>query len=589
MANVFDRMVAAVSPAAGLRRVAQRAALNAATSLSAASSLGSGSPIGTGGRIIGAGGYRAGQSDRRATKGWFTRVRSANADGLARQNTLIGRSTDAWMNLPLATAAIERRVTFAVGTGMMAIPQLDAERLGLTPEAAALLTAQIMRDYDAYMASKDPDAERSATGYQLQEIVLRGQLLAGDMLGLRVMPEDQPGRLHLTAWKLVEGSRIASPLGHTEGEPLNATGRVCVCGVEQDGYGAAVAYHVLKQAPDGRGRQGGDTVRIAAWGESTGMPSAILVMDKKRAEQARGVPLLAPVLETLKQVSDLTDAELFAAVLTAMLAITYKSPGAGGLPEADYGDEDAAGGSAAESAATPGSSYRMEPGTVLEIDTDAEVDVKSPGRPNPAFDPFFVALCKQLGAALETPVEVLLLSFNASYTASKAALENFYVLVRKIRESLASHWCTPAYEAWLFEQIARGRYAMAGFLDDPVKRALWSDVRHRGDGKISLNPQQEARAFEIYEAHGWRTGQDITAELSGGDYDANVRTRIGEHQRWVDGGLPVPGAQGGGAVPAADHSGDHAGDQSGDQQGNSGAAGGSDAARAPSDGDNQNG
>jgi lambda family phage portal protein len=554
MANLIDRLVSAVSPGAGLHRVAQRAALIAATAMS--------SPVQPGGRIAGGGGYRGGQSDRRATKGWFARVRSANADGLARQETLIARSTDAWMNLPLATAAIERRVTYAVGTGMMAIPQLDAARLGLEAEEAATLTAQIMRDYDAYMASRDPDAERSATGYELQEIVLRGQLIAGDVLGLRVMPEAQPGRRHLTAWKLVEGSRVVSPVGHTEGEPIRSTvvgtvGNVLVAGVEQDQYGAAVAYHALKKAPDGAtwSRQAGDTVRIRAWGEKTGMPSAILVMQKKRAEQARGVPLLAPVLETLKQISDLSDAELFAAVLTAMLAITYKSPGAGALPEADYGTEDAASGAAnPDLTATTASQYRMEAGTVLEIDSDAEVDVSAPGRPNPAFDPFFIALCKQLGAALETPAEVLLLQFEASYTASKAALENFYVLIRKVRESLGSHWCTPGYECWLYEQVAKGRYAMPGFFDDPVRRELWSDVRHRGDGKISLNPQQEAKAFEIYEAHGWRTGAAIAAELAGEDYDANVRTRIGEHRRWVEGGLPVPGAKGGGSEPASAHS-----------------------------------
>lgn len=549
MANWLDRAIGAVAPGAGLRRVAQRAALSAATSMS---------PVSTGGRIIGPGGYRGGQSDRRATKGWFAKIRSANGDGLGRQENLIARSTDAWMNLPLATAVIERRVTYAVGTGMMAIPQLDAERLGLTPEAAATLTAKIMRDYDAYMASKDPDAERSATGYEQQEIVLRGQLLAGDMLALRVMPEGQFGRRHLTAWKLVEGGRILSPLAHTDGEPITSAvigdvGNTLVAGVEQDGYGAAVAYHVLKKAPDSAAwcRQAGDTTRIPAWGEKTGLPSAILVMQKKRAEQARGVPLLAPVLETLKQISDLTDAELFAAVLTAMLAITYKSPGAGALPEADYGSGDIVSASAMPETAQA-SEYRMEAGTVLEIDTDAEVDVKTPGRPNPAFDPFFVALCKQLGAALETPVEVLLLQFEASYTASKAAMDNFYVLVRKVRESLGSHWCTPSYECWLYEQAAKGRYPEipAAFFSDALLRELWSDVRHRGDGKIALNPLQEAKAFEIYEAHGWRTGQDITAELSGGDYDANVKTRIGEQQRWVAGGLPVPNQQGGGSAPA---------------------------------------
>ena len=556
MANVIDRVVGYFNPAAGVQRVASRAALARTTALTTAMS----GMVENGGRVFGPGGYRGAQSDRRQTKGWRAKLRSANADTLGNRGTLVARSRDAAMNMPLGGAVIERQVTFAVGTGMLAIPQIDADRLGIPQEAAALMTAQVMRDYDNYMSSKDPDAERVATGYELQEVVLRGQLESGDILGIRTMPKDQRGRKTLTAWKLVEGDRVVSPHNHKEGTRLRgiSTNPVIVGGVEQDEYGAAVAYHVLKRAPESgfAGRKPNDTVRLEAWGEKTGMPSAILVMQKLRAEQARGVPLLAPVLEILRQLSELTDSELFAAVLTSMLAITYKSPGATALPEPEYGQGDivqSEGPPPETLGAGSRTEYRMEPGGILEIDTDAEVDLKAPGRPNPAFEPFFVALAKQLGARLGTPVEVVLLAFNSSYTASKAALENFYVLIRKLQASLGCHWCTPGYEAWLFEQVAKGRYDMPGFLDNEEIRSLWSDVRHRGDGKITLNPAQEAKALEIYEAHGWRTGQDITAELSGGDYDANIRTRIGEHKRLVAGGLPVPNAKGGGNAPASEH------------------------------------
>jgi hypothetical protein len=50
------------------------------------------------------------------------------------------------------------------------------------------------------------------------------------------------------------------------------------------------------------------------------------------------------------------------------------------------------------------------PGTVLEIDSEAGAEMKSPGRPNPAFDPFFTAMAKQIAAAIEIPLEVLMLS-----------------------------------------------------------------------------------------------------------------------------------------------------------------------------------
>lgn len=550
--TLMDRMVSAVSPERGLKRMAARASLKAATALT------SKAPTEPGGRYFGRGGYNGASSGRRQTRNWFARLHSANADYVGGKDTIVARSRDAAMNLPLGAAAIERPVAFTVGTGLMAMPDIDPEAVGLAPEELSRITARIAADYDDYMASTDPDAERTATGYGLQEIMLRGVLESGDMLQLRVMPEDQPGRRHATAWKLYEGDWIVSPLGHVEGEILGSgegAGNVCVAGVEMDDYCAPIAFHVLKKDPGTfRARQAGDTVRIPAWGNETDLPSAIHVMAKRRAAQTRGVPVLAPVLETLKQISDLTEAELFAAVLTAMLAIVYKSPGATALPEPDYGagsdDPEAIVQGGLQDVDGARGDYRFEAGSVMEIDSDGEVDMKSPGRPNPAFDPFFMGMARQLSAAIEVPVEVLLLHFLSSYTASRAAFETFYQMVRRRREWLASHSETPRYRAWLYEQVARGRYRLAGFLTDANKRAAWSRVRFRGDGKISMDPAREAKAHEVHEAHAWKTGAEITAELTGGDYDANVRTRIAEHQRFVDGGLPIPNAVGGGAAPA---------------------------------------
>lgn len=573
--TLMDRMVSAVSPERGLKRMAARASLSAATALT---QMRSGSLTDPGGRIIGRGGYKGGHGDRRQTRGWFARARSANADTLGDQKAVIGRSRDAAMNMPLATAAVERPITFTVGTGLMAIPDLKADELGISEEEALKLGSQIAADFDNYMSSTDPDAERTATGYDQQEIVLRGALESGDILGLRVMPENQPGRYSETAWKLYEADRIVSPANHTEGERWQAaavparrrrgaaaaaTGNVIAGGVEVDDYGAPIAYHILKSSPDGllgsisAGRMEDDTVRIPAWGEKTHLPTAVHVMAKRRPEQFRGVSILAPVLEALQQVSTLTEAELFAAVLQGMVAIISKAPGAAPLPEPDYGAEgtDAAA-VGLDRASNPMGNLRLEAGTVWEIDSDHGVDMKSPGRPNPAFDPFFVAIAKQIAAAIEVPLEVLLLSFTASYSASRGALEVFYLTVRKRRGWLASHWCTPVYRAWLFEQVAKGRYRMPGYLTNPTIRERWSNVRFRGDGKISLDPAREAKALEVQEAHGWSTGAEITAELNGGDYDANVRRRGGEHKRFVEAGLPIPNAKGGGTEPASAHAGD---------------------------------
>lgn len=539
--NLIDRAIGFVSPSAGVRRIAERSAMAAASALTSEVPLGG---------LTGPSIYDAGR--RGGIRGTKRRPRSANVDYIGGQTTLIGASRYATANMPLATAAIERPIEFTIGTGLMAIPEIDPEEVGLTPEALAPILKRMRVDYDEYMASKDPDAEQSSTGYALQEITMRAEMTGGDVLQVRVMPENQRGRRSATAWKMYEADWIVSPNGHTQGQKLTSgpyAGRVCIAGVVQDDYGAPIAYSVLKRDPGAfNTRMADDTTFIPAWGEKSGLPTAFLVARKKRPGQTRGVPFLAPVLDIIQKVSTLTQAEAFAAVMTAMLAITYKSPGAQPLPEPTYGDDEhriVSGGLQPDEAARP--EYTLEPGTVLEIDSDSEVDIKTPGRPNPAFDPFFMGLARQIGAATGIPVEVLLLHFLSSYTASRAAFESLYqILVKPRRDWLAGQCERQRYECWLYEQVARGRYKLPGFLTDDNKRAAWSRVRFRGDGKLSMDPAREAKALEVHEAHGWSTGAQITAELNGGDYDANITTRIAEHQRFVDGGLPIPNVVGGG-------------------------------------------
>lgn len=554
--TLVDRAVGLFSPTAARDRVVARAQMTAATAMV--------NGIGSAGGIAGAGGYRGAQPDRTRRRGWFARARSANADTLPRSDRLRAEQRDAAMNQPIATAAINRKVTFVVGTGLMVIPAVNGAALGLAPEEQAEWEARIAADYDAYMTSKDPDAERKRTGYGLQAVSARAAYTSGDVVKLRVLPDDQPGRVYLTAWKLVEADRLRNPPQVADGGIYAATGNTIAGGVEIDGNGAMVAVWVLRQHPGDLIPRGVDAVmpeRILAWDAELMLPNVAHVARRDRPEQVRGVGMLATVLELLRMISDLTDAELFAAVMSAMIAIVYKSPGATPLPEPDFGNEatgPGAGHNGGPPMDQPGPQYKMESGSVLEIDSDADVEIKSPGRPNSAFDPFFKAIVQQIGAAIDVPAGVLMLMFNSSYTASKAELETFYLTVRGERAWLAADDCDPTYECFVAEKVARGDYAMPGFFADLQVRAAWLGRDWRGDGKISLNPAQEANGYKIQQDNGWKTGEQITAELTGASYAENIRKRGVEHAAWIAAGLPVavpPGTPANQAANAAEEGG----------------------------------
>ncbi len=535
--NLIDRAVGFMNPQAGLERMEARTRLTASATMFGGAT----------------GGYRGAHTDRGKRRGWFARARSANADNLPGADRMRAEQRDAAMNQPIATAAINRKVTFAIGTGLMAIPAINGAALGLTAAEQEAWEQRIATDYDAYMASKDVDAARQATGYSVQSIVERGTITSGDMLALRVMPDDQPGRVTATAWHLVEADRLRNPPTVADGARDPRTGNVIAGGVEVDHHWNPVAYWILKQHPGDLQIVSAAAMvpeRIEAWDTKLHLPRVVHVYKKERAEQVRGVGMLATVLEPLKMVSDLSDAELFASVMSAMIAVVYKSPGATPMPEPDYGQEGGATGEAADTGAgaydipPEAPQYKFESGSVMEIDSEAEVEIKSPGRPNSAFDPFFQAIVRQIGAAIGVPAGVLMLMFNSSYTASKAELEALYMDIRAERAWFGGDWCVPTYVCFIAEKVARGDYDMPGFFSDLAVRAAWTGVDWRGDGKITLNPLQEAKGFEVQEAHGWRTGEEITAELTGGSFRENIRRRGREHRAWQTEGLPVPGQAG---------------------------------------------
>ena len=99
-------------------------------------------------------------------------------------------------------------------------------------------------------------------------------------------------------------------------------------------------------------------------------------------------------------------------------------------------------------------SLEMGNGVVMELNEGEHAKEANPGRPNTAFDGFVTSICRQIGAALEIPYELLVKNFNASYSASRAALLEAWKAFRMKRKWLAADFCQPIYEIFLTEAIA---------------------------------------------------------------------------------------------------------------------------------------
>jgi lambda family phage portal protein len=499
--NAVDRLVTYVSPERGLRR--QRARTMLAMT----------------------GGYTGARGDRRQMREWQTRTGSADADTLMDLPVLRDRSRALEMNAPLAKGAINTTVTNAVGTGLMVQSRLDREVLrGIaanSDEEFDALERAIEREFRVHAGSTDCDVSRTQNFAGLQFLVFRSALESGDCFAVRRFVE-RPGMRLATGLQIVEADRCANPPGTRDSAEMAG-------GVKRDVFGAPTAYRFLQCHPgDIYGASNTAADEIAAFAQS-GLRQVYHLFWRTRPGLTRGVPYLAPVIESLRQIDQYREAELMAAVVGAMFTVFVKTEQGDGLS----GVTTAAG-------AVPDKEQHLGNGLILDLAYGEDIAVAQPGRPNVAFDDFTQAILRQIGVALELPFEILIKHFTASYSAAQAALVEAWKFFRARRAWLVSMLCQPFYEAVIYEAVARGLIRAPGFLGDPFLRAAYLGTEWVGPPRGQINQLVEVNAARERVDMGVTTLADETAEMTGGDWERKHPQSVKEMTSRVAGGLVAP-------------------------------------------------
>lgn len=265
-------------------------------------------------------------------------------------------------------------------------------------------------------------------------------------------------------------------------------------------------------------------------------PEILHIMESERPDQYRGVPLIAPIIEPLLQLRRYTESELLAALVQSFFTawIVTDTP-KNAIPFDETGSGDLGGvpvdNPKADNASHSPNEYEMGPGTVAHLGKGEDIKFGNPNIPTAGFDTFVKTLCKLMGGAIEMPYELLLKEFNASYSASRASLLEAWEGIKMRRAWLVGSFCQPVYEIWLSEAVARGRVIAPGFFDDPLVRAAWCGARWIGPVQGTLDPKKEVEAAVLQTHHGFRTHEQVTRELGGGDWEDNVAELAHENEQ----------------------------------------------------------
>ena len=173
----------------------------------------------------------------------------------------------------------------------------------------------------------------------------------------------------------------------------------------------------------------------------------------------------------------------------------------------------------------------MGPGQVNFLKKGEDIVFGDPKRPNNGFDNFTKAISEQIGAALEIPSDLLLKSFNGSYSASRAALLEAWKAFKMRRKWFVDDFCAPVYELWLDEAVSRGRIHAPGFLTNPLIRAAYLGCEWIGPSQGQLDPVKEVTAEILAIEEGLTTRQQATIRQNGGQWDSNVEQLERENQK----------------------------------------------------------
>lgn len=369
-ANLLDRAIGWVSPAAGLRRVQARSAMR---------------------------GYDA-ISKSRNRDPWYSRGTSADAEISKAGGALRDVMRDLVRNNSYAANAIHNLVTHAVGSGI--VPRAKDERVN-----------KLFAKW-----AKRCDADGHLDFYGIQALAVRGMLESGDGLVRRHRRSDKDGLPVPLLLRVHEADHIDT----TKTGKFN--GLDVFEGIGRNSDGKPVEYWIYKRHP---GAPAGTTL------ESVAVPiSDIAHCFEKRRTQSRGEPWGVPAIKDLRDLAEYEAAEILRKKIEACVVgvVTGGDVGEGvsGLPlsEGDPAGVYNADGQIVE---------RLEPGAFYHARGGRDIKFTQPATSG-SYDAYKVSMLHTIATGFRVPYVLLSGNLSkVNYSSGKLGLETYKRTIEEIQ------------------------------------------------------------------------------------------------------------------------------------------------------------
>ncbi|HEY4534268.1 MAG TPA: phage portal protein [Fusobacterium sp.] len=462
--------------------------------------------------------------------GWNSTGGGVKKDIYKNRKKLVERSRDLYMGAPIARGVLNTMNSNIIGSGLKLKSSVDYEVLGISEDEAERMETLIEKEFNLW--AKDKIEQQGLLDFfQVQDLVFLTLLLNGEAF-VKLNYFETIKNPYSLKLQIIEPDRIFTPNNKQNDKTI-------IEGVKIDSNGRIEGYYIAKEHPlDSMGQV--ESVYVSVFGKEK-QRNILHILFSERPEQIRGIPILSPVIEALKQLDRYTEAELMAAVVSGLYAVFIESPSEN-LQGANIADHEVIDDSNLVNVNSE-ETIELSPGMVVGLNPGEKANSTNPGRPNAQFDPFVTAILRQIGTALEVPYELLIKHFTASYSASRAALLEAWKMFRKRREWFSSNFTQIIYEEWLREAYLLGRIELEGYGKDSLLNQAWSSAQWNGPSQGQIDPLKEAKASVLKIQQGLSTRTKETVELSGGDFEQNVRILAKEQKLLKEKGVVIINAK----------------------------------------------
>ena len=450
---------------------------------------------------------------------WNPDPESPDEDIIDNLEDMRARSRDLYMNNEIATAILDKYRTKVVGVGLIPKPTINYNYLGITKEKAKEYERIISLKFDAWAYSQNSDSSRIHDFYTLQSLVQLSWIMNGDVFAVLQRKATKEIDIELCI-QLLEADRIINP---------NGADKSIKGGVELGENGELKNYYISNKHPG----EGNVEIKKYPVFNSLGRRTILHIFEASRIGQRRGIPLLAPVLRTFKQLDRYKKAEIMAAVLNSSIAMTLKTDDPSQYINKDKINESM-GKPSQEKISSKGQLQKeivneFGKGQIFITRPDEELKEFAVTRPNKNYKDFVEKIGEEIGAGTGLPVEVMMSAFKSSYSAAKASLEEAEARFKTSRRVIEKKFCQPIYEEFIIELMKNGDIQCPNFFEDATVRYAFSKCIWIGTNKTSLDPLKDAKADEV-NLRNRTTTRAIIARRNGLDYEDIVREIIEEDE-----------------------------------------------------------